>query len=95
MLVTDQSCHNSDGFIGYSFSHEGYFSGGTYQRIYSADTAKECSAECTSSGSSCVAFQFRDDYYKSCWTYSDTGTGIRTVAGDLAYVKCIGNEHII
>ena len=87
MLVT---CHNSDGFIGYYFSHKGYFRGGTHQRINSADTAKECSAECTSSGSSCVAFQFRDNE-DACWTYSDTGTGIGTADGNLAYVKCIGN----
>ena len=87
MLV---KCHNSDGFIGYSFSHDGYFRGGAHQRIYSADTAKECSAECTSGGSSCVAFQFRDNR-NACWTYSDTGTGIGTVTGDVAYVKCMGN----
>ena len=85
MLVT---CHNSDGFIGYSFSHEGYFRG--VNQHHSADTAKECSAKCTSSGSSCVAFQFRDNS-NACWTYSDTGTGIGTFAGDVAYVKCIGN----
>ena len=87
MLVT---CHNSDGFIGYSFSHGGYFAGGAKQRIRTADTAKECSAQCTLSGFSCVAFQFRDNS-NDCWTYSDMGTRIGRFAGDVAYVKCIGN----
>ena len=90
------TCHNSDGFIGYSFSHEGYFAGGTYQRIYSADTAKECAAECTSTESLCVAFQF-SDANGLCWHYSDTGFGIGSwlnsgiASGAVAYVKCTGN----
>ncbi len=87
-------CPNSNRFNGYTFSHEGYFEGGNSKEIHSSDTVKDCAAGCRSSDSLCVAFQFRDAGNR-CWHYSNTGTGIGSLSGNVAYVKCIGNQNII
>lgn len=82
-----QTCSNSDGLSGYSFSHKGLWIPG-YNLLGTGFTKQGCAVEC-SKHKECVAFSgaFENGENGGCYTYAQTGKNVPS-SGDRAYKKC-------
>jgi len=82
-----QTCSNSDGLSGYSFSHKGLWIPG-YNLIGTGFSKQGCAVEC-SKHEECVAFSgaFENGENGGCYTYTKTGKNVPS-GGDRAYKKC-------
>ena len=81
-------CYHSDGITGYSFSHEGYWTGG-YVLNQHKDNANECADECDNA-KNCIAFYYRHGDNKQCVGYHSLGSETMQPGLSRAYVKCGG-----
>ena len=81
-------CQNSDGFAGFHYSHDGYWTkGGTFK---GSKTKMECANTCTQS---CVAINtYATSSNGLCYHYSNRAVLItsneRKNSGSKAYIKC-------
>lgn len=83
-------CLDSDGLVGYSFSHRGLWIPG-YQLLGTAFTARQCSEACLER-KDCVGFSgsFKEDGGNgACYVYAATGKNVPS-SSDRAYRKCPG-----
>ena len=90
LLFAILDCQNSDGLIGYAYSHEGYFQGSGIRGVR-GEKISDCAIQCTNS-LTCDAFQFRNDNGQ-CFLYLDNDLQDEVSAVNstsYVYIKCTG-----
>ena len=91
-------CKNSDGLIGFEWSHAGYwvgFYGGTSRG--SMKFVKDCANACRESAE-CVGFSFRHVFsHSDCILYYYTNSFANKIeaGNDKSYIKCTGISYLL
>ena len=89
------ACENSDGLMGFYYSHDGYWNG-----VYTSEGVKtkmECANTCMGKGA-CVAFNTYATAASTggCYHYSNradlVSSNERTNGVATAYIKCLGTD---